>query len=138
MLRGPPFSRDLPRLSGRDGFEDALYGPGLLLCWRGVRLPVGVLDIGREPLGRDGVVGLDGLVFGGGAFGSELVGGGTVILLLLIPWSTLGPVVLVTGWISLHGLTRLADTSSDSVGGRFRDVVTRNCVLTLMDFLGAS
>ena len=90
-------------------------------------MPVGVLDIGREPLGRDGVVGLDGLVFGGGAFGSELVGGGTVIFLLLIPWSTLGPVVLVNGWMSLHGLTRLADISSDSVGGRFRDVVTRNC-----------
>ena len=90
-------------------------------------MPVEVLDGGREPLGRDGVVGLDGLVFGGGAPGLELVGGGTVTLLLLIPWSTLGPVVLVTGWISLHGLTRLADTSSDSVGGRFKDVVTRNC-----------
>ena len=86
-----------------------------------------VLDGGREPLGRDGVVGLDGLVFGGVAPGLELVGGGTVILLLLIPWSTLGPVVLVNGWMSLHGLTRLADISSASVGGRFRDVVTRNC-----------
>ena len=86
-----------------------------------------VLDGGREPLGRDGVVGLDGLVFGGGAVGLEWFGGGTVILLLLIPWSTLGPVVLVNGRMSLHGLTRLADISSASVGGRFKEVVTRNC-----------
>ena len=86
-----------------------------------------VLDGGREPLGRDGVVGLDGLVFGGGAVGLEWFGGGTVILLLLIPWSTLGPVVLVNGCMLLHGLTRLADISSASVGGRLRDVVTRNC-----------
>ena len=86
-----------------------------------------VLEGGREPLGCDGVVGLDSLVFGGGAPGLELVGGGTVTLLLLTPWSTLGPVVLVNGWMSLHWLTRLADISSASVGGRFRDVVTRNC-----------